>query len=123
MLIATIGILLTACGPSGASESQPFVVAETEEQVWKALSSRYEIEAWEGFGLPGSPTANVKLENARSVLQTLIDKCGIGAATLVEASDGVITLHPEDQDLSSDQVSCIRSYEQPGLVFRDREAP
>lgn len=122
MLIGLVGFVLTSCGPSGASESQPFVVAESEEQAWKASSSRYEIEAWEGFGVPGSPTANIKLENARSVLQTIIDKCGIGAATLVEATDGVIRLHPEDQDLSSDQVSCIRSYGQPGLIFRDKEA-
>ena len=97
-------------------------MATTEAQALKAMSSRYEIEAWEAYGVPGSPDAKVKLPEARRVLQRMLDECGLGEAILVESTDGVVTLHLTANHLSEDELRCARSFEQPGLIFRDDKA-
>lgn len=85
-----------------------------------AQSARWIIETYDGYGIPGSPEANVVVPNARGVLQGIIDACRLGATRLLDATDGVMILSIDNPNLTSEQIQCVRAAERPGLTLRDQ---
>lgn len=98
----------------------PIVKATTEDQFDDAMRARWNIEVLSGGGIPGSAGADNYIRDADSVLQNIVDRCQLGQTILVRATDGVSLLAILEKKLSPTQISCIRSFERPGLTLKDR---
>ncbi len=120
--LTAIMIALVGCTASAQPATAPIEIAQTDEQASTATASRWVVVAWEGRGIPGSPGADVTLPDARNFLQNVVDSCELGRSILTVATDGVILLHIANNNLTDEQVQCLRAFERPGFMVQDRQA-
>ncbi len=115
-------LLATACANAAGAGAGPVPIsqASSEADFELARAARYSVEVYSGRGLPGSPGADQYIADYLTVLQDVVDTCALGETVLVQATDGVSILAITDNDLSENQVACIRGKERPGLSLRDR---
>ena len=111
MLVAA----LAGCASPLSAESAPIRQAQTEQEFAAAIAARWSIEVYSGGGIPGTAGADVIVPDYLSVLQAIVDECQLGASLLVHATEGVSLLSILNDDLSPDQVACIRGKQRVGL--------
>lgn len=111
---------LFGCAATDVSKSIPMEVAQSDEQRASASAARWVIVAYEGRGIPGSPGAQTVLPDARNFLQHVVDSCELGRTVLMIATDGVIILHITNNNLTDEQLRCLRAFERPGLIVTER---
>ena len=112
--------LLSACIPAQSRDAMSITPATTEQHFEQAAQARWEIVINSGHGLPGSPGADIVIQDYETVLQSIVDECELGATFLVQATDGISVLAILNDNLSPDQVACIRAKEQSGLRLSER---
>ncbi|MEO7569237.1 MAG: hypothetical protein ABIT16_06165 [Croceibacterium sp.] len=83
-------------------------------------SKDWQIDISVSGGLPGTPGAEIFVPNALSVLQDIVDRCGLGSTFLQSGSDGQASLLVGHPDLTASQTACIRSAERAGLRLTKR---
>ncbi|MXP09270.1 glycosyltransferase family 61 protein [Pseudoblastomonas halimionae] len=124
LILLSLAFALLGCG--GEPNRQKSIVREVanEDQLINAMEARWEIEIWDGVSITGPPETNdIYIPEARKVLDEIVQKCALGETWLSDGTDGVMTLYLEDTSLSDEQIDCVRSYEQPGIILRDKKAP
>ncbi|MEL6529344.1 MAG: hypothetical protein AAGK01_04005 [Pseudomonadota bacterium] len=117
--LTIVAASLAACADNASAEPTPITVAQTSDEAEDTMHARWNIEVHSGRGIPGSPGADQYIANYLEVLQEIVDRCKIGKTVLVQATDGVSLLAIMNDDLSEDQIACVRTSERPGLRLVD----
>ena len=94
---------------------------ERRECFYRDTETNWSIEIYESGGIPGTPGADLVVPNAFQVLQGIVDRCELGSAYFLRATDGVAHLYVGHPDLTPKQIDCIRSAERPGLWLREEK--
>ncbi|MEO1221647.1 MAG: hypothetical protein AAFY42_09920 [Pseudomonadota bacterium] len=119
VMSAAVLMTLAACAGQVGAQNVAIVDAQSEEDFDKARQARWSIEVYSGGGIPGSPGASVIVSDYHQVLQSIVDRCKLGRTVQVQATDGVSLLAIMNDDLSQEQLDCIKESEQPGLRLKD----
>ena len=111
--------MLTGCAGQVGAQTNAIVEAQSEDDFDTARLARWNIEVYSSPGIPGSTGASFYIKDYKNVLQGIADRCKLGHTMLVQATDGVSLLAIMNDDLSREQLDCIKESEQPGLRLKD----
>jgi len=109
---------LFACAASDANGPIPIQVAQTADEAEDTMHARWNIEVRSGRSI-GSTASQVMISDYMTVLQGIVDRCELGRTVLVQATDGVSILAIMDDNITDDQIACIKESERPGLRLVD----
>ncbi|MGX7952534.1 hypothetical protein ACWPM1_08200 [Tsuneonella sp. HG249] len=136
-LAIAVSIAVFACTSDAAeAEVNEVVLLESTEEAaecnakrsseaglscYRAVLALYRWEIVTDHDLDVTGADAVIVPDANKVLNQVVGNCHLGRALLNHHTDGVAALHIGKGGLSKEQISCVRSFERPGLALRESQ--